>query len=83
MCSDIASHFFPKLKREKFKIRKMSGKEGTKKKAAKAPKKESKQGEEDDKGKLKEATKTVAEGKAKAAKKGPVSNSTSKKSTKK
>lgn len=61
----------------------MSGKEGGKKKTGKAAKKESKQGVEDDKGKLKEATKPIAEGKPKAGKKGPISNSTSKKTTKK
>lgn len=63
----------------------MSARESGKKKTAKAPKKELKQIEDDAaaKGKTSEQTKNVKEGKVKTSRKGPVSNTGSKKVSKK
>lgn len=60
----------------------MSSKEGGKKKTAKAVKKDSKI-EDEDKGKLKEPAKNVADGKTKSSKKGPVSSNPASKKSKK
>ncbi|KAI5643651.1 translation machinery associated TMA7 domain-containing protein [Phthorimaea operculella] len=64
----------------------MSGREGGKKKPLKAPKKESRELDEDDlalKQKLKEQQKALNEAKAKAAQKGPLGGTGIKKSGKK
>lgn len=64
----------------------MSGREGGKKKPLKAPKKDSKDLDEDDlahKAKLKEQQKAMQEAKAKAAQKGPLVSGGIKKSGKK
>ncbi|PZC84806.1 translation machinery-associated protein 7 homolog [Helicoverpa armigera] len=64
----------------------MSGREGGKKKPLKAPKKESKDLDEDDlahKQKLKEQQKALQEAKAKASQKGPLATGGIKKSGKK
>ncbi|XP_037296098.1 translation machinery-associated protein 7 homolog [Manduca sexta] len=64
----------------------MSGREGGKKKPLKAPKKESKELDDDDlalKQKLKEQQKALQEAKAKASQKGPLTSGGIKKSGKK
>ncbi|XP_063370805.1 translation machinery-associated protein 7 homolog [Cydia splendana] len=64
----------------------MSGREGGKKKPLKAPKKESKELDDDDlahKAKLKEQQKALADAKAKATQKGPLAQGGIKKSGKK